>query len=249
VHRGCICHSVQRDKKTRTYSRSVYKRFSKSFIQKLGPQNFAPVHKLRKFRFADQQTLHKPLTMAPRVKRKEKKQEENAPEPSAAEEETEVAQDDNQDEDLSSDSEEESADEENDEDKDEDGIPLSDLDSDAGEGEDVDIVPYTKVFKDNHAALTQALSTFALPISSLPFHVHQSVTSTESVTIDVNDDLQRELAFYKQALEAAKEGRKQLLAEGIPFSRPLDYFAEMVKDDEHMEKVLVCSLTKLMTDS
>ena len=195
----------------------------------------------QKFHFVDQQTLHKPLTMAPRVKRKEKKQEENVPEPPTAEKETveEVEQEDKHDEELSSDSEEESADEENEADKDEEGIPLSDLDSDAGEGEDVDIVPYTKVFKDNHAALTQALSTFALPISSLPFHVHQSVTSTESVTIDVNDDLQRELAFYKQALEAAKGGRKQLSAEGIPFSRPPDYFAEMVKDDEHMEKVSV----------
>ena len=145
---------------------------------------------------------------------------------------------------LSSDSEDSGDDEDQ-----EAGIPLSDLDSDAGEGEDVDIVPYQKLHKDNHAALTQALSTFALPISSLPFHVHQSVTSTESVTIDVNDDLQRELAFYKQALEAAKEGKKRLLAEGIPFSRPSDYFAEMVKDDEHMEKVGFVVEETLIVDS
>ena len=122
------------------------------------------------------------------------------------------------------------------EDENEPGIPLSDLDSNAGEG-DVDLVPYQKLYKDNHAALTQALSTFALPIPTLPFYVHQSVTSMETVTIDVNDDLSRELAFYKQALEAAQEGRKRLLAEGVPFSRPSDYFAEMIKDDEHMDKV------------
>jgi rRNA-processing protein EBP2 len=119
---------------------------------------------------------------------------------------------------------------------DDEGIPLSEIDSDAGD-QDVDVVPYIKLHKDNHAALTQALSTFALPIQSLPFHVHQSVTAAESVSIDINDDLQRELAFYKQALDAAVEARKNLLAEGIPFSRPADYFAEMVKDDEHMDKV------------
>jgi len=130
--------------------------------------------------------------------------------------------------------EEDKEDGEEDEDED-DGVPLSDLDLDAA-GDDIDVVPYQKVFKDNHAALTQALSTFALPWSSLPFHAHQSITASEDVTIDINDDLARELAFYKQALEAAQEARTKLLAEGIPFSRPSDYFAEMIKDDEHMDK-------------
>lgn len=53
----------------------------------------------------------------------------------------------------------------------------------------------------------------------------------------MSDDLQRELAFYTQSLEAARQGRSKLLAEGVPFSRPKDYFAEMVKEDAHMEKV------------
>lgn len=142
--------------------------------------------------------------------------------------------------DLSSSAEEEEDEDEGDDaenNENENEVPFSDLESQDGEGDDVDIVPYIKLHKDNHAALTQALSTFALPHSTLPFHVHQSVTTSELVTIDVNDDLTRELAFYKQALEAAKEGRQKLLAEGIPFSRPADYFAEMVKDDEHMERV------------
>jgi len=117
----------------------------------------------------------------------------------------------------------------------EEGVPLSDIDLDAA-GDDIDVVPYQKVFKDNHAALTQALSTFALSWSSLPFHSHQSITASEDVTIDINDDLSRELAFYKQALEAVQEARTRIQAEGIPFSRPSDYFAEMIKDDEHMEK-------------
>lgn len=130
-------------------------------------------------------------------------------------------------------------DEEEDEDSDaEEDVALSDLGSDAEDDEDIDIVPYTKLHKDNHAALTQALSTFALPLTTLPFHIHQSITSPPSTEeIDVNDDLNRELAFYKQALGAVQQGRKRLLAEGVPFSRPTDYFAEMIKDDEHMDKV------------
>lgn len=54
---------------------------------------------------------------------------------------------------------------------------------------------------------------------------------------DVSDDLNRELAFYAQSLQAAQLGRKLLKEEGVPFTRPTDYFAEMVKADEHMEKV------------
>lgn len=54
---------------------------------------------------------------------------------------------------------------------------------------------------------------------------------------DVNDDLNRELAFYKQSLDAVTEARILLKREGVPFSRPTDYFAEMVKTDEHMGKI------------
>jgi rRNA-processing protein EBP2 len=54
---------------------------------------------------------------------------------------------------------------------------------------------------------------------------------------DANDDLRRELAFYEQGLEAANEARRKIKKAGIPFSRPSDYFAEMVKSDDHMIKV------------
>jgi rRNA-processing protein EBP2 len=132
---------------------------------------------------------------------------------------------------------EDSEDDEEDEDnQDDDGVPLSDVDLDAA-GDDIDVVPYQKVFKDNHSALTQALSTFALPWTTLPFAAHQSITSSLDAPIDVDDDLSRELTFYKQAIDAAQEARTKLLAEGVPFGRPSDYFAEMIKDDEHMEKV------------
>ncbi len=54
---------------------------------------------------------------------------------------------------------------------------------------------------------------------------------------DVHDDLKRELTFYQQALTTAVEGRRQIKAAGVAFSRPDDYFAEMIKSDEHMAKI------------
>jgi len=72
----------------------------------------------------------------------------------------------------------------------------------------------------------------------MDFSEHQSVTTSQPVEIaDVEDDLTRELAFYKQSLSAATEARKLLKKEGASFSRPVDYFAEMVKSDEHMGKI------------
>ncbi|XP_018488470.1 probable rRNA-processing protein EBP2 homolog [Raphanus sativus] len=55
--------------------------------------------------------------------------------------------------------------------------------------------------------------------------------------VDVNDDLAREMAFYTQALEGTREAFGKLEEMGLPFLRPGDYYAEMVKSDTHMEKV------------
>ena len=63
------------------------------------------------------------------------------------------------------------------------------------------------------------------------------MTSEPVAISDVHDDLTRELAFYKQSLDAANEARTRLKREGAPFTRPTDYFAEMVKSDEHMGKI------------
>lgn len=77
-----------------------------------------------------------------------------------------------------------------------------------------------------------------MPYSKLAFSEYQSVTTDEPVEIaDVEDDLNRELAFYKQCLSSVKDARQMLKKEGVPFSRPADYFAEMVKSDEHMGKI------------
>ncbi|KAL6047877.1 Ebp2-domain-containing protein [Balamuthia mandrillaris] len=59
----------------------------------------------------------------------------------------------------------------------------------------------------------------------------------EEAVPDVHDDLQREAAFYKQALEAVAQSCIRFEDLGIPHKRPDDYFAEMVKSDQHMKKV------------
>ncbi|KAF4358092.1 hypothetical protein F8388_009375 [Cannabis sativa] len=64
-----------------------------------------------------------------------------------------------------------------------------------------------------------------------------SVDVDQQQAVDVNDDLTRELAFYSQALEGTKQAFGKLQSMGIPFLRPPDYYAEMVKTDSHMEKV------------
>lgn len=53
----------------------------------------------------------------------------------------------------------------------------------------------------------------------------------------VLNDFKREIQFHRQAQGAAVEGFKKLRALGIPTTRPNDYFAEMAKTDEHMQKV------------
>jgi rRNA-processing protein EBP2 len=120
--------------------------------------------------------------------------------------------------------------------EDEDDIPLSDIESLASEDR-ADVVPHQRLTINNTAALQRSLKSFALP-ATLPFSAVQSVTSENPIVIaDVEDDLNRELAFYRQSLDAVTEARRRLKKEGVPFTRPTDYFAEMVKSEEQMGKV------------
>jgi rRNA-processing protein EBP2 len=72
----------------------------------------------------------------------------------------------------------------------------------------------------------------------LPWLETLDITHAQPTSIpDIDDDLHRELAFYHQALDAALDARRRLLDLKIPFSRPKDYFAEMMKSDGHMLRV------------
>lgn len=145
-----------------------------------------------------------------------------------------LVESDSEDEEDFSRKQTENDEEEEEEDEQEEDVPLSDVELD----DDADVVPYQKVTVNNRKALAQALSNITLPYKDMKFSEHLSVSSEEPLVLkDVFDDLERELAFYKQGLAAANLGRAKLVKEKIPFTRPTDYFAEMVKSDEHMDKL------------
>ena len=58
-----------------------------------------------------------------------------------------------------------------------------------------------------------------------------SSSTGQEASLGVHDDLNRELVFYNMAMSATIEARKRCKAAGVPFSRPIDFFAEMVKTD------------------
>ncbi|CAB3987014.1 probable rRNA-processing EBP2 [Paramuricea clavata] len=61
---------------------------------------------------------------------------------------------------------------------------------------------------------------------------------------DIHDDFKREMKFYKQAQMAFAEALPKLKKLGVAIERPSDYFAEMVKTDDHMQKVREKLVTK-----
>ncbi|KAL3285485.1 hypothetical protein HHI36_000017 [Cryptolaemus montrouzieri] len=53
----------------------------------------------------------------------------------------------------------------------------------------------------------------------------------------VLNDFKREMMFHRQAQATVMDAIPRLKALGIPTKRPDDYFAEMAKTDEHMQKI------------
>ena len=143
----------------------------------------------------------------------------------------------------SEDDNEEESDKQDDEEE-EEAVPLSEVEFDS----DADVVPHSKLTINNIKAIKHCLERVSLPWSKHSFEEHQSIVSkenTDSTIKDIYDDTERELAFYKQSLDAVNESYEILNKKlKIPFIRPLDYFAEMVKSDEHMDKIK----SKLITE-
>ncbi|KAK3325710.1 eukaryotic rRNA processing [Apodospora peruviana] len=137
-------------------------------------------------------------------------------------------------------SQEEDEDDEDEEEEEED-IDLDDISIDEEDEENVAASARIRETINNKEALLTSLKRFALDTSSnVPFSYHQSHVSkkvTEETIPAVDDDIVRELAFMNQSLEAARAARVLLRKEGVPFTRPNDYFAETLRSDEIMEKV------------
>ncbi|KAL4975403.1 eukaryotic rRNA processing protein EBP2-domain-containing protein [Aspergillus desertorum] len=135
------------------------------------------------------------------------------------------------------DDEEEEEDEgEEEEEEEEEDIPFSDLSDDERE----DVIPHQRLTINNSTALLASTKRISFITHITPFSEHNSLISKAEDEMDIpdpNDDLNRELSFYKTAQMAALTARRLLKKEGVPFTRPGDYFAEMVKSDEHMGKI------------
>lgn len=114
-------------------------------------------------------------------------------------------------------------------------IPLSEL----SEEDRADTIPHQRLTINNTAALIASTKQVAIAQPKMKFSAHNSLILTSlppaSASIpDPNDDLTRELEFYRICRTAATDARSLLKKEKVPFTRPSDYFAEMVKSDEHM---------------
>eukprot|EP00898_Chlorokybus_atmophyticus_P001033 jgi/Chlat1/1930/Chrsp153S02256 len=90
----------------------------------------------------------------------------------------------------------------------------------------------------NKEGLLQKLDDFQWTQNATSWLDTLTVVSPPSdAKVDVNDDQARELAFYTQALDSAKMAVVNLVKAGMPWQRPDDYYAEMVKTDDHMQRV------------
>ncbi|KAL2345515.1 hypothetical protein Fmac_006800 [Flemingia macrophylla] len=108
--------------------------------------------------------------------------------------------------------------------------------SESEQEEDVRLTEPSKTAVYNRDALLDKLGDLSWPENVEWIH-KLSVDIDQEQEVDVNDDLARELAFYTQALEGTRHAFEKLQSMGLPFLRPSDYYAEMVKTDGHMEKV------------
>ncbi|KAJ1887043.1 RRNA processing protein [Kickxella alabastrina] len=93
-----------------------------------------------------------------------------------------------------------------------------------------------KEFINHKTALSALLEEISQ--KELQWNHRCDITSLTPIVLEKADnDLDRELKFYQQGLDAVLRGKQELVKSGIPFERPVDYFAEMVKSDSHMARI------------
>ncbi|KAI4338155.1 hypothetical protein L6164_016499 [Bauhinia variegata] len=119
------------------------------------------------------------------------------------------------------------------------GDEVEDLSEEISESESEEDVKLTEPSKNavyNRDGILDQLGDISWPDDVEWIH-RLSIDIDQEQEVDVNDDLVRELSFYTQALEGTRQTFEKLQSMGLPFLRPADYYAEMVKTDSHMEKV------------
>lgn len=99
----------------------------------------------------------------------------------------------------------------------------------------------SRQFANDIPALKDKLKEIKLKIpgyDEVPWVETLVISSPDTgVKVAAEDDFARERHFYDTALKAANEGFDKLIAMGIPYKRPDDFFAEMIKSDDHMKKI------------
>ncbi|GAA5823420.1 hypothetical protein JCM3770_000733 [Rhodotorula araucariae] len=130
------------------------------------------------------------------------------------------------------DEEDDDEDEDEDDEMDEDAVlkPYEELDE-----ADPDVAPVEKTTTNDKVALERVLASIK---TDAGFFDTLTLTNPTALNVpDANNDLERELEFYKQSLWAAMHAEALFTRADLPFHRPTDYFAEMVKTDAHMAKI------------
>lgn len=84
---------------------------------------------------------------------------------------------------------------------------------------------------------TEALKSKLADISIQTAWIDTQVSTVPLPPCDIDNDLDRELAIYQQAMASVNESLAKLEELGVKTERPEDYFAEMVKTDEHMLRI------------
>ncbi|KAM6921016.1 putative rRNA-processing protein EBP2 [Xenentodon cancila] len=122
------------------------------------------------------------------------------------------------------------------------------------------MVDKSKKLTNNVIGLTQCLAEFRtklswverLDVTTAPAEDHLSKaenkvpTNASNGELNADDDFEREMFFYRQAQAAVLEALPLLNKHNIPTKRPDDYFAEMAKSDQHMQKIRKKLISKQM---
>ncbi|CCI42163.1 unnamed protein product [Albugo candida] len=89
----------------------------------------------------------------------------------------------------------------------------------------------------NKEALEATIIEWNGVMPQLPWIETLDTSDVELCLPNVNDDLKREIAFYQQTLESVRIARAKLLQQNVPYRRPSDFFAEMLKTDNQMARI------------
>ncbi|XP_058495450.1 probable rRNA-processing protein EBP2 [Solea solea] len=121
------------------------------------------------------------------------------------------------------------------------------------------LVAKAKKSTNNVAGLKQCLAEFRkdlpwverldmtnLPAEDLISKADGKAPAGVNEDINADDDFQREMFFYRQAQATVLESLPLLKKHNISTKRPDDYFAEMAKTDQHMQKIRKKLISKQM---